>query len=400
MNSPEAIRKRIGEIIEIGSSDDAPSRIYDLLGVLTVLINLTVSFALTFEELKTQYGSILYSLEWITIVFFAVDYILRVWCAKYLFPSSTTFSSVKKYVLSFSGIIDLLSFLPYFLPVFFPGGTVVFRMFRVIRIFRLFRINSYYDSLNVITEVLYSKSTQLISSVFIILMMILASSLCMYSIEHNAQPTVFTNAFSGIWWAAATLFTVGYGDIYPITPMGQTFSIVITFLGVGLVAIPTGIISAGFVEQYTRLKRISEYQYDEDVHFLKFILPKDDPWVGKKIKDLSMPAELIVAAVYRGLQVIVPDEELNFLPGDLLILCAEKSDMELPVYIRRLKLKDKSSWNGKRIEELDMPKKTIILMVERKKQIIKPEGNLMLKSGDEILIYSKHRYKDSEPELF
>ena len=86
-------------------------------------------------------------------------------------------------------------------------------MLRIVRILRLFRINPYYDSLSVITEVITSKKQQLFSSVFIILMLMLASSLCMYSLEHEAQPEIFTNAFSGIWWSASTLLTVGYGDI-------------------------------------------------------------------------------------------------------------------------------------------------------------------------------------------
>lgn len=119
-------------------------------------------------------------------------------------------------------------------------------MLRIIRIFRLFRINAYYDSLNVITEVIVGKKQQLLSSVFIILILMISSSLCMYSLENKAQPEVFTNAFSGIWWAASTLLTVGYGDIYPVTTMGKIFGIFIAFLGVGMVAIPTGIISAGF----------------------------------------------------------------------------------------------------------------------------------------------------------
>ena len=177
----------------------------------------------------------------------------------------------------------MLSFLPYYLPIFFPTGTVAFRMIRIVRIFRLFRIDAYYDSLHVITEVIRGKSQQLVSSVFIILILMVASSLCMYSLEHEAQPDVFTSAFSGIWWAASTLLTVGYGDIYPITTAGKIFGIFITFLGVGMVAIPTGIISAGFVDQYTSIKRRSEYGYEADMHFIKIHLTEKDSWVGKCI---------------------------------------------------------------------------------------------------------------------
>ena len=181
--------------------------------------------------------------------------------------------AICKYLFTFSGLIDLLSFLPYYLPFFFPSGAVAFRMFRVVRIFRLFRINAYYDSLNVITQVLTSKAQQLLSSVFIILVLMTASSLCMYSLEHDAQPEVLSNAFSGIWWSVSTLLTVGYGDIYPITTMGKIFGIFITFLGVGMVAIPTGIISAGFVDQYSRIKRISDWGAEADVHFIRIHLP-------------------------------------------------------------------------------------------------------------------------------
>ena len=88
-----------------------------------------------------------------------------------------------------------------------------------------------------------------------ILILMVSSSLCMYSLENEAQPEVFQNAFSGIWCAASTLLTVGYGDIYPITFLGKLLGIFITFLGVGMVAIPTGIISAGFVDQYSNIKK-------------------------------------------------------------------------------------------------------------------------------------------------
>jgi voltage-gated potassium channel len=119
----------------------------------------------------------------------------------------------------------------------------------VVRIFHLFRINSQYDSFNVIKTVLYNKRNQIFSSVFIILILMLASSIGIYSAEHEAQPGVFENAFSGIWWSVSAMLTVGYGDIYPITVVGQIMAICIAFLGVGVVAIPTGIISAGFVER-------------------------------------------------------------------------------------------------------------------------------------------------------
>ena len=117
-----------------------------------------------------------------------------------------------RFLVSFDGIVDLLTIIP----AFFLSGFVIFRMLRVARVFHLFRLNAKYDSFNVITTVLYEKRNQIISSVFIVLILMLASSLCMYSVEHDAQPEVFRNAFSGIWWSMSTLLTVGYGDFYAL----------------------------------------------------------------------------------------------------------------------------------------------------------------------------------------
>ena len=300
-----------------------------------------------------------------------------------------------KYAASFSGLVDLLSFLPYYLPIFFPAGAVAFRMFRVVRIFRLFRINAYYDSLNVITEVIASKRQQLVSSVFIILVLMLASSLCMYSLEHEAQPEVFTNAFSGIWWSVSTLLTVGYGDIYPITAMGKMFSIVITFLGVGMVAIPTGIISAGFVDQYSRIKRLSEYANEEEVHFIKVALNTRDAWTGKSIRELGLPQETIVAAIQREGQIIVPRGDVVLCPRDTLVLGAKSLDDERHIELKEVVLRRQNPWNGLKIRELDISRQTVIVMIKRKGRALIPNGDLKLLEGDKIILYTQSRLKEA-----
>ena len=243
--------------------------------------------------------------------------------ARYLYPSVSQPRAILKYIFSFTGLVDLLSFLPHYLPFFFPAGAIAFRMFRIIRIFRLFRINAYYDALNVITEVIVSKKQQLFSSVFIIIMLMLGSSLCMYSLEHEAQPEVFANAFSGIWWAASTLLTVGYGDIYPVTILGKLFGIFIAFLGVGIVAIPTGIISAGFVDQYSRIKRMSEYGQESAIHFIKIHLTPHDSWVNHTISQLQLPDRVIVAAILRNHRLLVPRGNMALQAGDDMVLGAE-----------------------------------------------------------------------------
>ena len=265
-------------------------------------------------------------------------------------------------------------------------------MFRVARIFRLFRINAYYDSLNVITEVIASKSQQLISSVFLIAVLLLASSLCMYSLENVAQPHVFTNAFSGIWWAVSTLLTVGYGDIYPITTMGKVFSIIITCLGVGMVAIPTGIISAGFVDQYSRIKRMSEYVNTEDVHFIKVHLVAGDAWIGHPIRDVGFPRGTIVAVVKRGDRVIVPRGDTVLKEDDMLVLGAESFRKDEKIDLKEIVLLKHSRWVGERIRDLDISRQSIIIMVKRKGKVIIPNGNLVMQEGDHVIMYTQIHY--------
>lgn len=386
-----ARRRRIFNIVEVGASDDRFSRLYDLINSLAIVVNLAVSVLYTFEDLRSGYGGLILSVEAVTVAFFAVDYCLRLWTARFLHPKLPEPRAIMTYVFSFSGLVDLFSFLPYYLPIFFPSGAVAFRMFRVVRIFRLFRINAYYDSLNVITQVIASKQQQLMSSVFIILVLMLASSLCMYSLEHEAQPEVFTNAFSGIWWSVSTLLTVGYGDIYPITTTGKLFGIVITFLGVGMVAIPTGIISAGFVDQYSRIKRLSEYANESDIHFIKVNLSPKDPWTGQTIQALGLPSGIIVAAIQRDGQIVVPRGNVELYAGDILVLGAKSVGDDKHIDLKEMVLRSQNPWNGQRIRDLDISRQTIIVMVRRKGNILIPNGNLVLEEGDSIILYTQSR---------
>lgn len=386
-------RKRLFEIIEIGLPGDVASQVYDVFNILSIVINLVVSVMNTFDDLHARFGPWLVTIEAVTVAFFAADFAMRLWTAKFLRPSLTEPRAVLRYIFSFSGLVDLLSFLPYYLPVFFPSGAVAFRMFRVARVFRLFRVNAYYDSLGVITQVISSKRQQLFSSVFILLVLMLASSLCMYSLEHDAQPEVFSNAFSGIWWSVSTLLTIGYGDIYPVTTMGKIFSIFITFLGVGMVAIPTGIISAGFVDQYTRIKRISEYADEDEVHFIRVALTEHDSWSGKTIQQLGLPHGVIVVAIQRGHEVVVPRGSVKLMDNDVLVLGAESvgSSDQHHIELKELELRQHNPWNGQRIRDLDISRQTLIVIVKRKGRMLIPNGDLTLHQGDRVILYTRTR---------
>ncbi|MCR5826290.1 MAG: ion transporter [Oscillospiraceae bacterium] len=390
----EQYRRHVGRVIEIGSTDDWLSRGYDYLLTALIVVNLVVSVLATFDELAA-FDALFHGIEHVTVACFAVDYVLRLLTARYLYGESTELRGLRRYVLSFNGVVDLLSFLPYYLPVFFPTGAVAFRMFRVVRILRLFRITTYYDSLNAIAEVIVGKKQQLLSSVFILMVLMLGSSLCMYSVEHDAQPEVFRNAFSGIWWSVSTLLTVGYGDIYPITNLGRALATVITFLGVLMVAIPTGIISAGFVEQYNRIQTNATVAREREVRFIKLRLGADDPWVKRRVGELPLPQALLLAAVHRDGEVLVPRESTTLLDGDVLVLAAAPLRDKTVVDLREVTLMEKSPWNGQLVRDLDVSRQTVLVLVRRGENVILPTGETRLRAGDKLLLHTKRALPDS-----
>lgn len=389
-----AFRQRVFRMVSVGVVDDPINGSYDIVSTLALLVNIGAAFAATFDTLNAQYGRVFSVIESVTVAFFALDYALRLFTARELYPDMPPGRALLKYVFSFSGVVDLLSFLPYYLPIFFPAGAVVFRLFRIVRIFRLFRINAYYDSLNVITEVIVSKRQQLLSSVFIIAVLMLASSLCMYSLEHEAQPEVFRNAFSGIWWSVSTLLTVGYGDIYPITPMGKAVSIFITFLGVLMVAIPTGILSAGFVEQYSRFTRMGDFGKEEELQFVTVELGAKDAWAGRCIRDLQLPRGILVAVVQRMAEIVVPRGDIVLKPGDRVVLCAEAVHKDQPIKLREIVLGRGHEWVGCAIRDLDISRQTYIVMVRRRGTMLAPHGSMQLLEGDTVILYSKDSWRE------
>ena len=283
---------------------------------MVICANILVTFLQTFDELTFLFPAF-HVIEVITILIFCVEYILRIWTADYLYPDKNEFRSRLRFLISFDGIIDLLTILPFF----FLSGMVIFRMLRVARIFHLFRLNARYDSFNVITTVLYEKRNQIISSVFIVLILMLASSLCMYSVEHDSQPEVFRNAFSGIWWSMSTLLTVGYGDIYPITTLGRIMAICIAYLGVGAVAIPTGIISAGFVEQYQRKSSLSNIKA-ADIHEIAEIFV-DKRFAGKSVEEMEEAEQVTIFLILREDLSILPQKDTILKLNDIIVIREE-----------------------------------------------------------------------------
>lgn len=265
------IKLRTHEILEVARPNDKASRAVDIGLMCLIMLNVALIIADTFElpPLAVKIGGIV---ETISVVIFTIEYILRLWVADLSYPELPPIRARLKYIRSFAAIIDLISLLPSFISAL-SANFMVLRMLRVLRLLRAFKLNRYTHALHDIGEVFRKKASQLVSSMLVVSFLMVISSVLMYDAEHEAQPEVFNNALSGLWWAIATLTTVGYGDIFPVTAIGRVMSAIIALLGIGLVAVPTGIITAGFSEQISQKQAEAEKSakaLDEDKKYCPY----------------------------------------------------------------------------------------------------------------------------------
>ena len=185
------------------------------------------------------------------------------------------------------------------------------------------------------------------------------------------------------------MLTVGYGYIYPITAIGKMFGIFITFLGVGMVAIPTGIISAGFVVQYSIIKKRTEYGYETNMHFIKINIVEGDAWLGKRIAELHLPKDVIVAAIRRKEDLIIPRGDVVIEEYDTIILGAEPYDEMEKINLKEIVLKNQHPWNKQRICDLDISRHSVIVLVKHRNKTLIPNGGMVLYEGDRVFLYTK-----------
>ena len=251
-------KKRTFEIISKAENGDRASSIFDWSIMTLIALSILSIILESFSGIYQKWHSAFSVFETFTVIVFTVEYILRIWTADLLYPDAK--HPRLKYIFSIMAIIDLLAILPFYLP-FISADLRFLRMMRLFRLFRLlrvFKLGRYFEALQVIMKVIKTSGPQLIMSVALCFFVMLFSAIIMYTVENPVQPEQFPNVISSLWWAICTLTTVGYGDVYPITDIGRFFASVISLVGIGIIAIPTGIIAAGFNQA------INKKQQDEE----------------------------------------------------------------------------------------------------------------------------------------
>ncbi len=251
-----SIKRKIFNLVDPSSKNkSAWSRSFDIL-IISLIFLSTIGIILeSYKDIHSLHKEKFKYFEYFTVIIFTIEYVLRVWTADLKYPEKNKVNARLKFIFSKMGLIDLMAILPFYLPFICSFDMRFIRILRVFRLFRLFKLNRYTSALKLVGEIFYEKRTELGLTVFVTVLLLLISSTLMYNIEHDIQPEQFPNIIATLWWAIATLTTVGYGDVYPITGMGQFISGIIAFLGIGMVALPAGIISAGFIEKVEMAKK-------------------------------------------------------------------------------------------------------------------------------------------------
>jgi voltage-gated potassium channel len=257
------LRKRTALFFEGNGEYRKTGHYIDIFLISLIMINVIAIVLESVVSLAQQYKYEFLILELVSVSIFAIEYLLRLWScverAEYKSLDCGNFQRRLKYLLSPLALIDLMAILPTLLMMFI---TFDLRFLRVLRLLRVFKLTRYSRAMQLLLQSFRDESSSLLAAFFIMAVVLILASCGIYLIEHDIQPDKFGSIPAAMWWAMATLTTVGYGDVVPVTPLGRFFGGVITLLSMGMVAIPTGLLASSFSEQL-RKRRI---MFSDAVH--------------------------------------------------------------------------------------------------------------------------------------
>lgn len=265
MNS---FRLFVAQVLESSGEQINRGRHLDFCLVLLILINVIAIVIESVQSIAIEYRLYFIWIEIISVGIFTIEYLSRIWACvdkeKYRNSGDSHFKMRLKYITSPLALIDLLAILPSYLMLFVSFDL---RFLRVIRLMRVFKLTRYSRAMQLLLQSFKEEASSLGAAFFIMAIVLILASCGIYLIEHDVQPDKFGSIPESMWWAMATLTTVGYGDVVPITPLGRFFGGLITVLSMGMVAIPTGLLASSFSEQLRKRRTLFEdtvHAYLED----------------------------------------------------------------------------------------------------------------------------------------
>lgn len=250
-NSPaESLRQKTFDLLDIRSST-LTGKLTDWFLMTLIAVNVFAVIMETEPWFHQKYGTYLYWLEVFSVSIFTIEYVLRLWsCPENpAYEHFTAKIARLKYSVTPMAIIDLIAILPFYLAFI---TNIDLRFLRVLRLLRIFKLTRYSEAMTTLLKVLKEEINSFAAAIFIMIVIMIIAASGIFLVEHDDQPDVFGSIPQAMWWSIVTLTTVGYGDIYPISVMGKIFAAVIMVAGVGLVALPTGILASGFSDNLHR----------------------------------------------------------------------------------------------------------------------------------------------------
>lgn len=248
------MKQRIGEILEPESKSDFLSRGFNIFIISLIVLNVFAVALETVQDISEMYSGPFKFFEWFSMAVFSIEYVLRVWTCTLNPEYSHPVRGRIRYMLTPAAIIDLMVVIPFYLPFFFNLDLRFLRVLRLFRLFTLFKMARYSKSIHLFKSVLNDTRQEMLIVLAITMGMLIFASGVIYFIENKAQPEAFSSIPAAMWWAVATMTTVGYGDVYPITTLGKIFGGFISILGLGTFGLPVGIIAYGFIEKLQKQK--------------------------------------------------------------------------------------------------------------------------------------------------
>lgn len=255
----KSLRQYTYQVLESDHVRQSSGYIVDIFLVGLIIANVISVILESDADLFQLYYHQFIIFEVFSVSIFAVEYLLRLWCC----PENpdNTFSDTRarlKWIRSPLAIIDLIAILPVIIQSFF---FVDLRFLRLLRLLRILKLSRYSVSLRMLLKVLARESSSLQAMLFILIILIILASSGIYLVEQKAQPETFGSIPKSMWWAVVTLTTVGYGDVTPITPLGKIFGACITVLGIGIAALPAGILASGFANELSDRRKRLEHEF-------------------------------------------------------------------------------------------------------------------------------------------
>jgi voltage-gated potassium channel len=248
------VQKRVYEILESRSRELPAGKFVSRALLLLILINVIAAVIETDAGLFHSYGHILDVIAVFSVLVFTAEYILRVWCCTQNPEYRAPVTGRLRYMVTPAAIIDLFVILPFLLlPFIAHQGLSSF--IRFLRIFWILKIGHYTRSLGTFSRVFNAKREEIFIAFFVMLVLLVIGSALIFIAEHEAQPTKFSSVLASMWWGIETMATIGYGDMVPVTPMGKVIAGIVALTGVGLFALPAGILASGFIDEYSKSRK-------------------------------------------------------------------------------------------------------------------------------------------------